>query len=85
MRRTPVIEGYHERLNEAINNSGMTKKEIVDKIGCVRHLLYRSSGMMHPVYLARFCAVTHTDANWLLGITRYPWQNGTALTNETGR
>lgn len=67
-----MIEGFPDRLNEAIETSGLSKTQIATRCGCDRRTLYNAvSGnfMMSTENLARFCTVTKTDANWLLGIS----------------
>ena len=71
MRQQLYIEGFHERLNDACHGTGLTKAEIARRCNFDRKTLYPPKHvMMSPVYIARFCAVTKTDANWLLGVTR---------------
>ena len=63
------IEGFEERLDEACIKSGMKKAEIARRGGFNRKILSRyNNTMMNSGDLARFCSVTHTDANWLLGV-----------------
>lgn len=50
----------------------MSRTEITKKMGASRKLLMPNNILGHQLsalYIARFCAVTNTDANWLLGIT----------------
>ena len=70
MRTNKYIEGFNERIDEACIKSGLTKKEIARRAGFDRKTLSRMSqdNMMNSGALARFCNVTHSDANWLLGI-----------------
>lgn len=63
-----LIEGFWDRAN--IVMEGKNKKELARQIGCNRKTLYGGNGTLSPVYLARFCVLTGTDANWLLGITK---------------
>lgn len=64
------IQGFRERLEQACCESGMTKVEIAKRCGFDRKTLIgmNNNNMMHSGNLAKFCAVTGTDANWLLGI-----------------
>ena len=48
--------------------AGKNKNELARQIGCDHKTLYGNDGTLSPLYLARFCAITGTDANWLLGI-----------------
>ncbi len=71
MRKKLYIRGFRERLNEACLKSGLNKSEIARRCNFDRKTLHpKEYQMMSPVYIARFCAVTKTDANWLLGVTR---------------
>lgn len=71
MRQHLYIEGFHERLNKACLDTGLSKSEIARRCNFDRKTLYPyNQVMMSPVYIARFCAVTKTDANWLLGVKR---------------
>ena len=69
MARSNVIYGFFERVNEICFESGMTKEEIAQKMGFSKKSLYQSSGGWGVLKLARFCAVTGADANYILGIT----------------
>lgn len=65
------IQGFRDRLDEACADSGLTKIEIARRCGFDRKVLFPSTGqMLTSGHVARFCAVTKIDANWLLGITR---------------
>lgn len=63
------IEGYHDRLQEACDDSGLSKTEIARRCGMHRHAFY-CDGMMNGYTLAKFCAVTKVSADWLLGLRR---------------
>lgn len=69
MKKSIYIEGYYDRLDEACRRSGMTKNEIALRCCFSRKVLYPGR-MMNSGYLARFCAVTDTSADWLLGLRR---------------
>lgn len=66
------IEGFRERLMKVCVESGMSKSEIARKCGFNRKILSPDYDfhMLSSGYVAKFCEVTHTDANWLLGISR---------------
>lgn len=66
MKQRTRIEGFWQRMNAVM--AGKNKNELARRIGCNRKTLYGNDGTLSPVYLARFCAITGTDANWLLGI-----------------
>ena len=67
MKQRTLIEGFWQRMNTVMADKN--KSELAKRIGCDRKTLYGKDGTLSPVYLARFCAITGTDANWLLGIT----------------
>lgn len=60
------VRGFDRRRDEACYRSGLTKAEIAKKCGFNRKTLY--SRNMNSLYLAKFCAVTHVSADWLLGL-----------------
>ena len=71
MRHGIYIEGFQERIEEAVAQSGLSKCEIARRgkfdrktfCGCDRTML--QSGI-----LARFCAVTGVSADWMLGLLK---------------
>jgi len=71
MNNIKYIEGFYERLNEACRRYGKTKVEIAKECGFDRKNLSApyNNRMLSSGNLARFCALTGTDANWLLGVT----------------
>lgn len=71
MKKNTYIIGFQERIDKAVLDSGMSKTEIARRGGFERKVFYpKEHQMMSPAYIAKFCAVTGTDANWLLGVTR---------------
>ena len=71
MKVNSYIEGFHERLDEACRRTGLSKAEIARRAGFDRKSLHpKEHTMMTSAYITKFCAVTNTDANWLLGIRR---------------
>lgn len=68
MKQRTRIEGFWQRMNAVMADKN--KNELARRIGCNRKTLYGNDGTLSPVYLARFCAITGTDANWLLGIRK---------------
>jgi hypothetical protein len=71
MKQKLYIQGFHERLHQACLDTGLPKTEIARRCNFDRRILNPAPyTMMTPVYIARFCAVTGTDANWLLGVKR---------------
>lgn len=70
MKKREYVEGFWDRINVAVRQSGLSKIEITDRMGVNRKLLYGTDcENISSLNLARFCAVTGTDANWLLGLT----------------
>ena len=66
------IEGYDQRLSQAIEESGLSALEIAKRMGVSRKTVQpgtRACGM-HSSNLARFCSVTGVSADWLLGLRR---------------
>lgn len=72
MQRRIVIEGYKERLEEAVYQSGMTKKEIARLMGMGRKVLQPDTiyCQMGAGALMRFCAITGVSADWMLGLKK---------------
>lgn len=72
MKRRVYIDGFVERLEKACENTGLSKSEIARRCGINRKQLARKSSMfmMNSGDVAKFCAGTGTDANWLLGVTK---------------
>ena len=70
MRRIRGLQGFWDRIEEAVGRSGLTKTEITKRMHVERKVLWRGPDDrdMNCLYVARFCAVTGTDANWLLGL-----------------
>lgn len=69
MNRHQRVEGLQERVDQVCFETGMTKPQLCKQMGFDRKALYDSSGFS-TLKLARFCAVTGADANWLLGLSR---------------
>lgn len=64
------LEGFWERIDETIVDSGLSKTEIARRSGFERRVLNGASEnrMMSVGSLARFCAVTNVSADWILGL-----------------
>lgn len=62
------IRGMAERVDQVCFETGLTKSQICKQMGFDRKALYDTS-VFSVLKLARFCAVTGADANWLLGLT----------------
>lgn len=72
-RKQKLIEGFWDRVEEVVYNTGLSKCEIARRMGGERKLLITGKAenrMLSAGYVASFCAVTGTDANWLLGVRR---------------
>ena len=69
MKKRGYVEGFWDRVDVVCARSGMSKQEITMRMGVNRKLLYGSDrANISSLYLARFCAVTGADANWMLGL-----------------
>ena len=74
--RTFVNDGFWDRVEEAIQDSGMTKPQIARLMGVNRKALIPSKSSngtdrsWHSGRLASFCKITGVSADWLLGISR---------------
>ena len=75
--RTFANDGFWARVEEAIKDSGMSKKKIAELMGMERKALYASSSpagknsSWHSGRLASFCKITNVSADWLLGLTQH--------------
>lgn len=63
-----LIYGFWERFEEAVSCSGLSKAEIARRIGVHRHSLYASDHVPSALTIAKVCAITHTSADYLLGL-----------------
>jgi len=74
--RTFENAGFWDRVEEAIQDSGMSKAQIAKKMGVERKALYASKSgnndnrSWHSGRLATFCKITGVSADWLLGLSR---------------
>ena len=65
-----LINVYHWRVRKVIAESGMTSVEIARKMGCDRKVLGNTRVcMMSSGNLAKFCAITHVSADYILGLS----------------
>lgn len=64
------LEGFWERINQAVLDSGLSKSEVARRSGISRGIFYGESDnrMFSAGSLARFCSVTHVSADWILGL-----------------
>ena len=69
-------DGFWNRVDEAIEMSGMSKAQIANKMGVERKALYPRKGVTndtrswHSGRLASFCKITGVSSDWLLGLSR---------------
>lgn len=69
-----VTDGFWDRVDQAIEESGMTKVELAKKMGIERKALYRPTDgsddrSWHSGRVATFCKITGVSADWLLGLS----------------
>lgn len=67
--KTTRIFGFEKRVNEAIADSGMSKRQIALKMDRNKAFFYKSNYSWNAGTLMKFCAVTGASADWLLGLT----------------
>lgn len=72
MHYNKKIEGLTERLNSAINASGMTNGEIIKKVGVPRTTYYGhlEGQSMGEIYVMKYCRALGISADWLLGLRK---------------
>lgn len=70
MKTTVKIEGFAERLDQAIEASGLSKKEIARRMKMDYKVLMPYGWQMGSGALARFCSVTGVSADWMLGLRK---------------
>ena len=69
MNKTIKIQGYEERVFEAIRRSGLSVSEVARRMNGRRQVFY-SDHQMHLGNLAKFCSVTGCSADYILGLSR---------------
>ena len=81
-------DGFWDRVEVAIKDSGMSKKKIAEEMGVERKALYRptsntgrNSSSWHSGRLASFCRITGVSADWLLGLSAKKGRESSAETN----
>jgi hypothetical protein len=73
--RSFTNEGFWDRVDEAIKDSGMTKIQLAEKLGINRKALYVTScpkgkeSSWHSGRIKDFCQITGVSADWLLGLS----------------
>lgn len=72
MQKKLKIEGFPERLEQAIEASGMSRNQIASLMGMERKVLLPSSTgcQMGSGALAKFCAITGVSSDWMLGLRK---------------
>ncbi len=68
MNNPRYINGFWNRVEQAIAQSGKSKVQVAREAGFERKLLLGYCDGIHSSSLAAFCKVTGADANWLLGL-----------------
>lgn len=66
-----IIRGMTERLREAVNNSGMTHKQIGELVGMSESrltALINGYGGCYASTFVRLCVVLDVSADWLMGV-----------------
>ncbi len=71
-RRKTMIEGFWERFEECIQETGLNKVQLGKVLGCDRKVLYNDydNRALSMLYVARFCATYGFSADYLLGISK---------------
>ena len=69
MNNPRYINGFWDRVEHAIAQSGKSKVQVAREAGFERKLLLGYCDGIHSSSLAAFCRVTGADANWLLGLS----------------
>lgn len=70
-KKKTMIEGFWDRFEECIFETGESKNEIARQIGCGRKSIYNDydGRALSPLYIARFCVRYGFSADYLLGIS----------------
>lgn len=69
MNKAVKIQGYEDRVREAVELSGLTFSEIALRMDRRRQLFYTGT-QMNLGNLAKFCAITGVSADYILGLSR---------------
>ena len=73
--RTFSDTGFWDRVEKAVQQSGLSKAEIARQMGVERKALYSTptangkDRSWHSGRVASFCRITKVSADWLLGLT----------------
>ena len=68
-KRRTLIYGFWDRVEEALNDKGMSKCELARRIGYDRKTIYRHESITNSLAIAKICVQLNVSADWLLGIT----------------
>ena len=68
MKDPEVIKRYNYRITEAVIKCGMTKQQIAEKMNVDYKMLCCNGTMMNSYNLAKFCKVTGSSADYILGL-----------------
>lgn len=73
-RKSIVVEGFRDRLYEAIEDTGLSKTAMAEKCGFSRKIFYDGwesfRSQLNSGYLMKFCSITGVSADWLLGLSK---------------
>ena len=64
-----LLDGFWDRLDDEIKKYGMSKKQLAERCGFERKMLYnpkRNGRYIRIVYFARICAAFRVSADYLL-------------------
>lgn len=69
MKHYPTMEGFTDRLDEKIYESGLQIKQVASRCGISRNTLYdiiNGYTMPNACVLAKMCKVLHVSADYML-------------------
>ena len=72
MKSRTMIEGFWDRFDECVEETGLNKSQIARQIGCGRKTLYTTHDgrAVSSLYIARFCSRYGYSADYLFGISK---------------
>ncbi len=85
-KKKTMVEGFWERFEECLEETGKSKRELSVELGCDRKMLYQSStnrAALSMCYVARFCATYGISSDYLLGISDEKYTDHESLGNRT--
>lgn len=70
MNRYNKLQGVTERLREAVKASGLTPREIQQRVGIKKSTYYDhiNGARLTELNIAKYCIVLKISADWLLGL-----------------